>query len=49
MQKTAPRKIQKGDVWLIENMGAVGHMQNTNARTVLAYALLWTHSGECEW
>jgi len=28
MQKTAHKNIQKGDVWLIENIDAVGHMQN---------------------
>lgn len=28
MQKTAHKNIEKGDVWLIENIGAVGHMQN---------------------
>ena len=28
MQKTEHKNIQKGDVWLIENAGAVGHMQN---------------------
>ena len=28
MQKIAHKNIQKGDVWLIENTDAVGHMQN---------------------
>lgn len=28
MQKIEHKNIQKGDVWLIENMGAMGHMQN---------------------
>jgi len=28
MQKTTHKNIQKGDVWLIENTGAVGHIQN---------------------
>ena len=28
MQKTAHKNIQKGDVWLIENTGAIGHIQD---------------------
>ena len=28
MQKTAHKNIQKGDVWLIENIEAVDHIQN---------------------
>ncbi len=28
MQKTTHKKIQKGDVWLIENTNAIGHIQN---------------------
>ncbi len=27
MQKTVRKNIQKGDVWLIENTDAIGHMQ----------------------
>lgn len=28
MQKIEHRNIQKGDIWLIENIDAVGHVQN---------------------
>src|SRR3989338_9822621 len=28
MQKIEHRNIQKGDIWLIENIDAVGHIQN---------------------
>jgi|SRR3989344_6125390 len=28
MQKTGHKNIKKGDVWVIENINAVGHMQN---------------------
>ncbi len=28
MQNTAHKKIQKGDVWIVENANAVGHIQN---------------------
>jgi mRNA-degrading endonuclease toxin of MazEF toxin-antitoxin module len=28
MQKTIHKKIQKGDVWLVENINSIGHMQN---------------------
>jgi len=28
MQKTGHKNIKKGDVWLIENINAIGHMQN---------------------
>ncbi len=28
MPKITPKNIQKGDVWLIENTDAIGHMQN---------------------
>lgn len=28
MQKTIHKKIQKGDVWLVENINALGHMQS---------------------
>jgi len=28
MQKTTHNKIQKGDVWIVENTNAVGHIQN---------------------
>lgn len=28
MQNTIHKKIQKGDVWLVENTNAVGHIQN---------------------
>ena len=27
MQKTAHKNIQKGDVWIVENINAFGHMQ----------------------
>lgn len=28
MQNTIHKKIQKGDVWLVENTNAIGHIQN---------------------
>ncbi len=28
MEKTKHKNIKKGDVWIIENINAVGHMQN---------------------
>ena len=28
MQKITPRKIEKGDVWVVENPNTIGHIQN---------------------